>query len=75
MAELQVSPEVAEHFTKCQTFGCAGCFGLQCHCGFSVRCCNDPAAAAHRCSVARNDQLWAILMFLVVIALVIAWRF
>jgi hypothetical protein len=75
MSELQVSAEAEDTFVECRTFGCASCFGQQCLCGFSVRCGKDPAWAAHRCPLARTNQLWAILLFLVVVALVIAWRF
>ena len=75
MTELQVSPEAAEFFAECQAFGCGSCLGQQCLCGFSVRCGKDPAWAAHRCSLARTNQLWAILIILVIVALVIAWRF
>jgi hypothetical protein len=75
MSELQVSAEAEDTFAECRSFGCVGCFGLQCLCGFSVRCGDNPAYAAHRCSLARTNQLWALLMFLAVVALVIAWRF
>jgi hypothetical protein len=75
MSEPRMSAERAASFAECQSFGCAGCFGLQCLCGFTVRCCKDPAYASHSCVLARTNQLWTILIVVLVIALIIIWRF